>query len=64
MKQMLNQKWIIAGLFFIAYSFVFVQLAPCPPLPGGPGTPVGGEGLHYATVAAVLGYGAWRMYKK
>jgi hypothetical protein len=57
-------KWGFVLSFFMAYSLVFVQLAPCPPLPGGPPTPVGGEGLHYATVAAVFGYTAWRMYKK
>jgi hypothetical protein len=59
-------RWVFALSFFMAYSFVFVEYGPCPPLPDlpPPSTPVGTEVLHYATVAAVVGYGAWRTWKK
>ncbi len=57
-------KWVFAFSFFMAYSLVFVEFGPCPPTPDTPSTPVGTEVLHYATVAAVVGYGAWRTWKK
>lgn len=61
-----RSKWIASTVFFLVCSFIVVQQGFCAPpeLPGGPGgpaTPIGNDVLHFATVAAVLGCGVWRM---
>ena len=64
MNKQKSLKIIAGALFYVAYQELTIRWAPGPPIPGVPGTPVGNELLHLATIGAVLGYGAWRFRKK
>lgn len=57
-------KIVVGVLFCMAYQELTIRWAPGPPLPEPPSTPVGNDLLHLVTVGSVLGYGAWRMWKK
>lgn len=64
---MKSKRWlklILGILIYVGYQELTIRWAPGPPLPDPPSTPAGNDLLHLATFGSVLGYGAWRMWKK
>ena len=58
MQKMIMDKLILVGAMVLCASSVLG--APLPPPP----TPVGGDLWTYVTTGAVVGIGAWKMWKK
>ena len=59
-------KGLIIAALVLAYQELTIRWAPCPPIDPSPppSTPVGNTLMHLATIAGVVGYGAWRFWKK
>ena len=60
-------KIIFMVAVMLAYQELTIRWAPCPPgdpSPPPPSTPIGNTLMHLATIAGVVGYGAWRFWKK
>ena len=56
-------KRILPVIAFIIFSFIVVDNAPAPPLPGAQSVPVGGAMPGAMVIAAIAAYGIWRMRK-